>query len=160
MLKPLEQFICDTCGQVIDSPKNGFLEWITTHDPSQRMDFNIIHGKWASPLPGEGKCSQHETKLGRSDHHLDEFIGIKALEYFLPWIDDGPWISEDYKGPQIHYLREISELLRRLTLPYYEEARLYFDKAIEDGVIDDPGNPHTYTSPSYLKTVVDRYSRF
>lgn len=160
MLKPLEQFICDTCGQVIDSPKNGFLEWITILNPCERMDFNIIHGKWASPLTGEAKCSQHETKPGRSDGHLDEFIGNKALECFLPWIDDGPWISEEYKGPQIHSMRELSELIRRLTLPYYEEARLYFNEAISDGVIDDPENPHTYTCPGYLRRVAERYSKF
>ena len=28
MLKPLKQFYCDSCNQIIEKPKDGWVEWL------------------------------------------------------------------------------------------------------------------------------------
>ena len=53
MLKPLEQFICDECGQVINSPKEGYVERESGTDANGKMfarGFRIVHAAYASPL--------------------------------------------------------------------------------------------------------------
>jgi hypothetical protein len=46
MLEPLNKWICDQCGGVIDSPRDGYLQWLT--EGGDRMldsehGFKIVH---------------------------------------------------------------------------------------------------------------------
>ncbi|WP_054749993.1 hypothetical protein [Ruminiclostridium josui] len=47
-LKPLGQWICDVCGEVIQSPKDGYVQW--NRNLNQEIDdFVIVHHFSASP---------------------------------------------------------------------------------------------------------------
>jgi hypothetical protein len=50
-LKPLEQFICDYCGYVINSIEDGWVEWLTeiTEDGFREHGFKIVHHAPSSP---------------------------------------------------------------------------------------------------------------
>lgn len=46
-MKPLEQFLCDECGQPIEKPEQGWLEWLVIDE--QKQGFRIVHHKSYSP---------------------------------------------------------------------------------------------------------------
>jgi hypothetical protein len=158
MLKPLEQFICDSCGQVIRSKEEGWIEWLGTYDPRKYRAFKIVHHKTASPLRRADGCYHYEDDPGRMDEHLNDFADANVAYNLLFWIDEGPHISPDFEGPFVTDLREWAELTKRLLLPYYEEARFYINTAIADDFIDDPGNPHYLYSVSVLRQIAEKYS--
>ena len=56
--------------------------------------------------------------------------------------------------------REFVEFFRRLTIPYYEEARLYFSQALEDGIISTDMNVILLYSEDILKDIVEKYSQY
>lgn len=54
-------------------------------------------------------------------------------------------------------IRNWAEVCRRLHVPYYEEARRYFDRAPADGDLDGVNEVTLYTVP-VLKSLVEQYS--
>ena len=47
--------------------------------------------------------------------------------------------------------------MRRMTVPYYEEARIYWDEAEADGFFAD-GNEYWIYQPITLKELIERYA--
>ncbi len=135
MLEPLKQWICDSCGQLIKCPEDGYVEWLVEGDdtPSNlQFGFKIIHA-------GEECSCYSEEDISLNDAPLELFMKDKGLVYLLSFLDVGPLLMRTYKGPRVKNVREFVEFMRRLTVPYYEEARLYFEKlhTDEDFVLDD-----------------------
>lgn len=163
MLVPLKQFICDTCGEIIDKPEEGWIEWISKLDfdkgTREIHSFNIVHHYSYSPLAthtNEG-CYQHQGKLGRSDNHLNHFINDDyKMANILRFLDIGPYLNPDYKGTDITDMRQYVETVRRLTIPYYEEARLYWQRALDDGYFQDASELWIY-GVSNLKRLIEIY---
>ena len=87
---------------------------------------------------------------------LESFLGDEGKVHFLSMIDPGPDFREDYRE-HIADKRLLLETFRRLQLPYYEEARLYWDKAKADGYFDGANEIWTYL-PRTLKNLVEEYS--
>ena len=87
---------------------------------------------------------------------LESFLGDEGKVHFLSMIDPGPDFREDYRE-HIADKRLLLETFRRLQLPYYEEARLYWDKAKADGYFDGANEIWTYL-PRTLKSLVEEYS--
>lgn len=154
MLKPLSQFVCDTCRQLIEKPEDGWFEWLEGDD-GKAHSFRIVHNGPSSPRKERGCNYRHDT-ADLMDGDLTDFIGpnVAALYRFL---DAGP-----YHDPKAKYLsavrdlREYTEILRRLTLPYYEEARLSWSAAKNDGYFDGANEVWLYM-PDTLKTLINRY---
>lgn len=160
-LKPLEQFICDGCGEIIDDPKFGWVEWLREKDSLQVHGFRIVHHQAYSPLKETDRygCSRYPGKAGCSDDYLERFLGSLGIVQLLRFIDLGPYHDPDYSvcgGPQVKNLREWTELFRRLHIPYYEEARLYWDEALED-LFFDGANEILIYKPDFLKELIERY---
>ncbi len=135
MLEPLKQWICDSCGQVIETPDDGYVEWLVESEEAafgQQYGFKIIHA-------GEECTCYSEEDVSKNDAPLESFIGNKGHLYLLSFLDVGTLLMREYKGARVKNLREFVEFMRRLTVPYYEEARLYFENlhADEDFVLDD-----------------------
>ncbi len=135
MLEPLKQWICDSCGQVIQSPDDGYVEWLVEGDDAPlnlQYGFKIIHS-------GEECSCYSEEDISLNDAPLESFMGNKGHLYLLSFIDVGALLMREYKGARVKNLREFVEFMRRLTVPYYEEARLYFENlhADEGFVLDD-----------------------
>ena len=163
MLTPLKQFVCDTCGEVINSPEEGWIEWISKLDLEKHTreihSFNIVHHYSFSPLikPNNEGCYQHQGKAGRSDNHLNQFISDNyKMANILRMLDIGPYHNPDFKGTDITDLRQYVETVRRLTIPYYEEARLYWDRAEEDGYFDGSNEIWIYGVDN-LKYLIEKY---
>jgi hypothetical protein len=156
MLKPLEQWYCDYCGEVIASPREGYIEWLVEDDIADA--FRIVHHASASPRrPGED-CYHHTAHRGRHDMHLDRCVGPAGLPYLLSFLDLGPVHDPDEEHTvRVRSVREFVEVMRRLTLPYYEEARTLWGIATEGGFFDGGGNEIWVYLPDTLKTLIKQY---
>lgn len=115
MLKPLEQWYCDTCGHVIESPSDGYVIW-KTDDNQKSSNFKIIH---------QGKCDQ---KSYISSAALPDFLGQNGLAYLTGFLSIGPVKEKIGQGSHcdIKDMDEFVDFFRRLQIPHYEEARRRF----------------------------------
>lgn len=133
MLEPLKQWICDFCETIINSPEDGWVEWLSGKETfNSCFGFKIVHNYGSSPR-GKGGCFPY-IEESPSNMHLIHFIGEKGYVYLLSFLDLGPDVIPEYKGPRVKDIREFIEFMKRLTIPYYEEARLYFNN-LEDNSI-------------------------
>lgn len=150
-LTPLRQWICDTCGTLIREPKHGWVEW--HHDGNFRYSaFRICHHAMASPLGGQEGCYKYGSHPNAQDahlHHLSEDHAIHLMSY----LDVGP--IHDPGGPQTVNvdIRSWSELYRRLYLPYYEEARLYFEEARSAGFYEGHNELLPYIEDTLIRVI-------
>jgi hypothetical protein len=157
MLKPLEQWYCDKCGEVIASARDGSIEWLVEDDVADA--FRVVHRAGASPRYPGGDCYFHTAHRGRHERQLDGCVGPAGLPYLLSFLDLGPVHDpNEERTMRVRSVREFVEIMRRLTLPYYEEARTLWGLATEDGFFDAGGNEIWVYSPDTLKTLIERYS--
>lgn len=155
-LKPLKNFICDTCGEIIESPDEGVLMWkyeIGSDRPHR--DFKIVHHFRVSPL-AESSPRDGCYYTGRfSDTDLSYFTGPEGLIHWMHLLDVGPVLDPEYTGPRVANLREWTEIYRRLYIPHYEEARLYFERAAVDGYFSDANEISIHLDLDHL---IDQYA--
>jgi hypothetical protein len=153
MLKPLTQFYCDKCGVLIEDLDNASLEWLSYEHPIHNRhfykEFRICHNeircmKHAKTSKGEG---------GRLSDYLDEHGYIQLLDR----LDRGQEVDPEYHGLAIEDFREYVLLIKRLTIPHYEEARHYWQEALEDGFFDSISK-HKYFFQETLTALIRKYS--
>lgn len=122
-LIPLRQWTCDSCGEVIEKPEDGWFEWYTERDTSLDTGFRIVHHR--------GSCMYNDQRLEQqnrppSDFDLSMVVGHNGLALLLNLMERKKFAD----------MKEFIEVFRRLHLPYYEEARLYWNDALRDGFHD------------------------
>lgn len=141
MLAPLEQFLCDTCHQVIDAPDQGWFEWLA--DGGRAHSLRIVHQ--------QAECRSSPDKPGLDGHKLDELVGAHNLARLYTFISVQP-----DTGAAVASLDEFTEILHRLTMRYYEEARLYIEVARGNGFFISMSEPQIY-QPSTFKQIIQAY---
>jgi hypothetical protein len=97
-------------------------------------------------------------RRGCSDVNLSDFLGEIGIINLLCMIDPGPYHSRVFKGPSIKDFREFVEIARRLTIPYYEEARQWWIEATNDGYFSGSNEIYIYL-PKSLKQMIEHYSK-
>lgn len=122
-LIPLRQWTCDSCGGVIEKSEDGWFEWYTERDTSLDTGFRIVHHR--------GSCMYNDQRLEQqnrspSDFDLSMVVGHNGLALLLNLMERKKFAD----------MKEFIEVFRRLHLPYYEEARLYWNDALRDGFHD------------------------
>jgi hypothetical protein len=160
MLIPLKEFICDTCGEIIEKPEDGYVEWVYSDDGMQTQ-FNIIHHGGSSPRKkyNHDGCYQHANRNGRMDEPLNHCLDPnRMMAFLLRFIDMGRYHDPSGKYIAKVNISEYVELVRRLTIPYYEEAKVYWNEAISDGYFDGDNEINIYTV-YFLKGIIDKYSK-
>ncbi len=166
MLIPLKQFYCDTCGQIIESPNEGYTEWkrevnLDTNEMTAFCSgFKIIHNKPYSPNPDKG-CSQYlhdEIIEGSMSKSLERMLSLGLIS-LLSFLDDGKSKQRQYNDPEIsaREMRDFVAFFSRLIIPYYEEARKYFLKAETELFYRELGGEEIY-DPSILEKIVQKFS--
>jgi hypothetical protein len=132
-------WICDTCGEQIEKPSDGWVEWINYKDENGQWkgrDLRLVHCRSASPR-------NYGCQFNRGEEFQEDggVIGDSGLEMFQG--PDGLMILlaklEEQKLP----MSEVIEMIKRLHIPDYEYARLYVEEAIAEGVIE-PDMPKGY----------------
>ncbi len=153
MLRPLEQWYCDTCGEIIEKPKDGWVHW-RTDQPGKAYGFEIMHHARASPRGGFNGCYHARME---QDMHLEAMLGPRGIVRLLSLVDAGSYHDRAGSGvPGVADLRGWVELFRRLHLPYYEEARLYFERARQDGHLQGESEVALYLEAT-LKSLCETY---
>jgi len=79
------------------------------------------------------------------DEDLDYLIGPDGLAELLLFY-------RDVEDPS-----EVNEIVRRLHIPYYEEARLYRKAAIADGYMEESSATYFHQQAS-IKRLIEKYS--
>jgi hypothetical protein len=150
MLEPLKQWVCDTCGELIKKPEEGYVQFHRKSDGTYD-DFIIVHHKLSSPYKGTKKgCYKYN-----SDCDLTEFLGDHGTIQLLTFIDIGPYHMPEFKSRTVNY-RKWVDFFYRLQLPYYEEARRYWNRASADGYFGNINEVAIY-QPKYLKEMIEHY---
>ena len=123
-------WICDTCGDLIEKPEDGWVEWIEFRNPSGKIkgkNLRLVHHIMASPLKeSESGCyfkewELEETKGSMCDLSLQAFLGPDGLMRLLFYIPD-----------RILPIREIVEMIKRLHVPGYEHARFHCKRVLDE----------------------------
>lgn len=158
-VEPLQQWICDTCGQQIASPEEGWLEWLW--DEERRAgDFRICHAAAYSPLqtdPDNGPfCQKHQYSEHVGDLDLKAFTGPEGLVRMLALIHRGKRHQPD-DAPRVRDFEGWADTCRRLFVPYYEEARLHWDAAASDDYFAGANELWIYR-PETLKALIEKYA--
>ncbi len=160
MNKPLTQFICDCCGETINNPSEGTVEWIETLDKENKAyilkNWVIVHSYDKGPKGGN-KCSIHKEAAGLRDTDLSMMLNEDSgMSYILSMLDPGPIHLKNYTVNLVEDIREYTDFVRRLTIRYYDEARKYFGEAMADGLFAGDNDVNVYTS-SKLKSIIEKY---
>ena len=158
MLEPLKQFICDSCGEVINSPEEGWIEWLEvyTDDGGRCSKFRICHQKGYSPYKSPLGCYNYTDHPDRADMHLHHFLEEEAIiNERLSEVVDNP--SARFLGIRVVDVKEYAELLRRIKMPHFEEARLYFQKAKADHFFAPDDREYMFDK-NKLKLLIEEYN--
>lgn len=157
MLKPLEQFICDTCHHTIESVGDGWVEWLDEFKPFHRAHcFRICHIHGKSPVGG--RCQKHSDDVTASDTYLSS-VTTSAPAFLYAFLGTGHLHEEAAGQNQITNMIEFLDFARRLTIPYYDEARQFWSDALADGMLDGRHEISAY-EPSFLREIILRFGPF
>lgn len=113
-LKPLEQWICDHCGEVIESSREAYVIWHPEDQDGRlvRSDFRIIH---------QGRCDDENLI---SSAPIRDFLGVDGIAYLTSFLTLGPALgASSDRGVNND---QFADFFRRVQVPYYEEARRKF----------------------------------
>lgn len=148
-MKPLQEWVCDKCGGTVTA-EDGWLEWLSGSVGNKGPNsFHIVHNRQA--------CYHHNDAYDRADMHLDAFLGPVGLQQFLSMLDVGPILDPDGDHmQQPPERRSFVDTVRRLHIPYYEEARRYFSDATSDGWYSDQNEVSIFT-PDTCESIIKRY---
>lgn len=143
-LKPLKQFVCDKSGEVIDITKDCYVEYLF-HNLNHEIQygFKIVNNKF----------SCYEMQLSCS-MEINDFLNGNYLNEAINKIEDNLYGDKSKRIISIEEAVEIHQFKKRLTVPYYEEARLYFKYLDEELIAKFDGLPY---EPNNLKLIIDEY---
>jgi len=144
MLKPLEQWSCDTCNRIIEKPEGGRVEWISSNGCAS--GFKIVHSS--------RQCSQYADHEFLADADLDEFRGVRGLIMLNLLLDAGPWDAAAPAGMAVTAAKDFVALVCRLHILYYEEARHSLPDVKVEGLFGGPLEPSPSTSEG-LKAIIE-----
>ena len=134
-------WICDCCGDEIKDASHGWVEWLTKNDDGKRSSrgLRLVHHFVHSPREGQNKCQYDgnfeykKDDYALSDTDLKSFLGPGGLMHLLSMLFDD-------EAPK----DEIVEIIKRLHIPGYENARSHFATAISDGAFEPNTKPGFY----------------
>jgi hypothetical protein len=135
-------WICDTCGGTIAEIKDGWVEWLRKVDDDAQFPtefgLRLVHHKPASPRPKGCQYNQDDQWAdGRTvvqDLDLKSFVGGAGLMQLLELIDEKAMPVDD-----------ILEMIKRLHVPLYEQARKHFEAARREGIFEPNMRSGFYT---------------
>lgn len=150
-LRPLQQWICDRCRLPILRPEDGWVEIDEdrTTGSIAYHNFRLVHHARATPRRGAQTCYADGFELTAHLHH----VLAEGIQWGLGFLGPG---EPSGLGAALGTARDLGEwaiFMRRLWLPFYEQGRLFLERAVAEGEIDST-NVHNSGS---LELVVERY---
>lgn len=139
------KWYCDECGNIIESPEDGYVIWKKTED-NKAFGFKIIH---------QTKC---DDKTFPSSVALNRYLGIDGMARLLALLSVGQIHRKN--GIEISQrvvdVDEFIDLVRRIQTPLYEEARKYFGdpEVLANYGNDNESRPYTQEN---LEIIISEY---
>ena len=129
-------WVCDCCGETIETARDGWVQWLEVHAPGSRptvRDLSLVHHVPASPRK---ESSDHGCQFNYDlefkkdgaqpmDCSLEDFCGADGLMHLMSLLVDKQFSR-----------RDIAKMVMRIHLPGYERARFHFSRGIAEGVIE------------------------
>jgi len=148
--KEATTWTCDSCGEPIEEVGHGWVEWLTYINENNyfQRGFRLVHHCTAHE-PLDTRCQYREPLEWQrnspivSDLPLERFLGPDGLILLLSFIAQGTLPFE-----------EVLEMIKRLHVPGYEEARFHFEDAISEGIIE-PRTGRGYYWMSDIEAVLE-----
>ena len=157
MLRPLEQWYCDYCEELIERPEDGYYECLRDPKTGVKTGFKIVHHASASPREkGSNQCYHYAHEKHRSDMPLMSVLGGSGKGVLLSILGTGICPHDPSTDPDARNYREFMDFFRRVQVPYYEEARVYFSAAIAEGMLES-FDSDSVDDPGFLKRVIERF---
>ena len=156
MKEPFKEFRCDVCGKTIPV-EDAMLQWLQRKKdnsdpfPMTLVDIHICCNRKPCDAIYEHKAVYED--MIEQWNHLEDFIGANNLDDLLTFPIERTIPEEQYTS--------VLEIMRRLTIPYYEEARQFFSRAAYDGYIEDLNGykeGHISWRQDRLKNIIRKYS--
>jgi hypothetical protein len=139
-----QAWLCDICWEPIPSVGVGLVIWQESKERPMH-DFKIVH-KTIDPW----RCWDRAEAAGyRSSEEIDACTGVDGLTNLLSWLSLGPLDAATQGRNRTHVasedLDDFVDLVRRLQIPYYEEARRRFgDQEVHEELAGvNPVYPYT-----------------
>ncbi len=144
MAYELMTWTCDRCRERIVGVEQGWVEWLRVGGEVEEREpaakgMRLVHARLCSPLRFSPTGCQYdaiaEGERGYllSDLELSRLMGPDGLMRLLFYIEEG----EIPAG-------EVVELLKRLHVPGYEQARPYLEEGIAAGEVRPSNLPGVY----------------
>ncbi len=143
MNNPPSKWICDTCGEIIEKPEDGYIEWLSRTDNAHPRYHRLVLVHHKPKSPRERGCYPPKSKDVDMHMPLSHFLGADGLTWFLQQLSDNTF--EDREEP--------IEMMKRLFVPGYEMARKHFDAAIADDVFEPNTKPGYYSQVQIKATL-------
>jgi len=133
---------CDSCEQKIEKPEDGMVEWLTLPEVNSIERFSglrVVHSWETSPKDTETRCQYDQKREYAKDQatvrdgNLADFLGSDGLMRLLSFV-----------ATEGHPKEDVLEVIKRLHIPGYEQARAYFNKAIAQKVFQTDMMPGYY----------------
>jgi hypothetical protein len=130
--KKTTYWYCDTCDDLIENDEDGYVEWIMYRTPdgaSKGRDLRLVHHVCAPP--GRRRCQfNSDVEFARDqgvvhDIALPELLGPDGLARLLEILQRGVLSTQD-----------VAEMIRRLHIPGFEEARRWVSDGKADGILE------------------------
>jgi hypothetical protein len=116
----MRTWICDVCGKPVNE-QDGWVEWMETPREGEK---DMVHGLRlvhnASSCQYNRKLIDKQDKSSSGDGPLENYLGVDGLILLLSMLSQHRWDE-----------RELLDMIQRLHIPHYEEARPFFDDGLE-----------------------------
>lgn len=153
-VQPLQTWTCDTCGEAVTgTPADGLVVWrdrwpdnpieYLQQDPPptalpEMYDFRIVHNNGN----GTRSCDPGADQGFISNLPLERFLGADGLTMMLSWLSVGP--IKGGGGSRISDTDQLVDFIRRVQIPYYEQARMHLDAPETRDMLGDANEYRPY----------------
>ncbi|MDD4564658.1 MAG: hypothetical protein PHE79_04180 [Eubacteriales bacterium] len=139
-----KSWVCDSCGEKIENQQDGWVEWLhkTNYQGAQHScrGIRIVHR--INCIYDQDAVFKNENAIA-GDSDLESFMGPDGLMQLLSFI------SED----KFEDTEEVLEIIKRIHIPGYEEARFCFDEAISQCVFEPNTQPNYYDQKDIVRVL-------
>ncbi len=141
---PLSTWYCDVCRSSITDFKKGYVIWKSADEGY--YGFKIIHQR---------NCDQKDHTASAA---LEDFLGARGLSYCMSFLSLGPVIlNNGSKGYcKVRDFDEFADFVRRVQVPYYEQARRLFSNNSLLADYSDTNELYPYI-PENLQNIIKKY---
>lgn len=141
---PLKIWYCDVCGDPITNPGEAIVTW-KEDENHKAYDFKITHKNSYGKL-----C---DDKMRASSMELTWVLGNSGLVWLTSFMSRG-FLGNFKGGNSIKDWDNFTDFFRRVQLPYYEEARKYFDTDLTKHEMQDSNEVSPYSEDT-LKRIIE-----